>query len=331
MIRFKKTKSLDPTGKPLAVEAWVNASKPAGVILARGGPSVGYALVLQAGKPKFMVRTTPEKLAVAGAKQSIVGKWVHLVGVLTADKKLELYVDGQLAASGNAPGFLPSDPAQSLEIGADDQGAVGKYTAPLGFSGMIDEVRVYHGTLTAEEIAELAKGAADLKSAKAVLSCSFDNRDAKDLSGNENHGSVAGAQPVRGKSSIAMQFVGRASRAAGSFVKHKWTKDIPIVVQAMVKANDTLFIVGPPDVVDEEKTFQQLTARDPRVAAMLARQEALLQGKEGSLIWAVSATDGKKLAELKLDSLPVWDGLAAAQGKLFLSTADGKVVCLGKR
>ena len=104
-----------------------------------------------------------------------------------------------------------------------------------------------------------------------------------------------------------------------------------MVVRAMVKANDTLFIVGPPDVVDEEKTVQQLTARDPRVAAMLARPEALLQGKEGSLIWAVSATDGTKLAELKLDSLPVWDGLAAAQGKLFLTTADGKVVCLGKR
>ena len=28
---------------------------------------------------------------------------------------------------------------------------------------------------------------------------------------------------------------------------------------------------------------------------------------------------------------PVWDGLAAADGRLFLSTDDGRVVCLGQR
>ena len=44
---------------------------------------------------------------------------------------------------------------------------------------------------------------------------------------------------------------------------------------------------------------------------------------------AVAAADGKPLGQLKLDSVPAWDGMAAAGGKLFLSTADGKVLCLG--
>ena len=35
--------------------------------------------------------------------------------------------------------------------------------------------------------------------------------------------------------------------------------------------------------------------------------------------------DGETLAEHKLDALPVFDGLAAARGRLFLTTKDGKL------
>jgi hypothetical protein len=44
-----------------------------------------------------------------------------------------------------------------------------------------------------------------------------------------------------------------------------------------------------------------------------------------------SAADGKTLAEQPLDAPPVFDGLIAASGCLFLSTTDGRVVCLGQR
>ena len=44
-------------------------------------------------------------------------------------------------------------------------------------------------------------------------------------------------------------------------------------------------------------------------------------------MWAVSAADGKKLAEQKLDSPPVFDGLIAAGGRLYLATTDGRVLC----
>jgi hypothetical protein len=38
------------------------------------------------------------------------------------------------------------------------------------------------------------------------------------------------------------------------------------------------------------------------------------------------ATNGKKLAEYKLDGLPVWDGIAAANRELFMTMSDGNVV-----
>ena len=59
----------------------------------------------------------------------------------------------------------------------------------------------------------------------------------------------------------------------------------------------------------------------------LFQQSAAWEGKRGSLLWAVSGAEGRKLAQYKLDSVPVFDGLAAAGGRLFLSMKDGKVVC----
>lgn len=46
---------------------------------------------------------------------------------------------------------------------------------------------------------------------------------------------------------------------------------------------------------------------------------------------AVSAKDGKTISEQKLDELPVFDGMIAADKKLFTSMIDGSVVCLGER
>ena len=52
---------------------------------------------------------------------------------------------------------------------------------------------------------------------------------------------------------------------------------------------------------------------------------------QGVLLYAASASDGWKLAEYKLDSLPVRDGMAAANGRLYLATKNGKVLCFDKQ
>jgi hypothetical protein len=114
-------------------------------------------------------------------------------------------------------------------------------------------------------------------------------------------------------------------KADQSAVNFKWQVDKPAVqVRAMLLADRTLFIAGPPDVVDEEEAFFALD--DAAVMEKLAKQNAMLEGKGGALMWAVSASDGKKLAEYKLASLPVWDGMAAAGGKLYMTTMNGEVL-----
>ena len=109
-------------------------------------------------------------------------------------------------------------------------------------------------------------------------------------------------------------------------VQFKWKIDEPpLHVRAMVLADNTLFVAGPPDIVNEEDAFYALD--EETVRRKLAEQSALLRGKEGGLMWAVSAKNGKKLSEHKLDSLPVWDGMIAAGGKLYMTTMNGEVAC----
>ena len=69
------------------------------------------------------------------------------------------------------------------------------------------------------------------------------------------------------------------------------------------------------------------THPDPVVPRRLDEQDAALQGEKGALLWVVSASDGKKLAGFNLETTPAWDGMAAANGRLYLSTTDGKVLC----
>jgi len=92
--------------------------------------------------------------------------------------------------------------------------------------------------------------------------------------------------------------------------KARWSTQVPLRVQAMVIAGPTLFVSGTPDVVDPD---------DPWSA---------MDGKKGGILWAVSAADGEKLAEYPLDAPPIFDGMAAANGRLYISTTDGNVVCL---
>ncbi|MHC4431193.1 MAG: hypothetical protein ACYTBS_05085 [Planctomycetota bacterium] len=99
-----------------------------------------------------------------------------------------------------------------------------------------------------------------------------------------------------------------------------------LIARAMVLADRTLFVAGPPDVVDEEKIWGRTL--EPEVQAKLKAQAAALEGQEGSLLWAVSAADGEKLAEYELESVPAWDGMAAANGRLYLSMKDGRVLCM---
>ena len=330
-VEVPVTPSLDPTGKPLTVLAWAKPAKGDGVVVARGGPAHGYAIVLSKGTPQFMMRTK-SKLTAVSADQKVGKGWVHLAGVLTPDKKLILYVNGKQAGSTDVADLILGRPAQAMQIGSDEGGAVGDYKSPFGLSGLVDEVRVYHRALSAEEIASHCSAPADVpaKGEGLVLYLSFNKGDATDDSGANNNGTVEGAQAVKGRFGTAMKVAGRKRRGLGSMptaqVEHNWTQDVPLIVRAMALAGQTLFIAGPPDVLDEEDVYKRYG--EPEVQAKLAEQAEVYLGKAGALLLAVSTADGKTLAQHKLASVPEWDGMAAAAGRLYVTTLDGKVICL---
>ncbi|MFH0938183.1 MAG: PQQ-binding-like beta-propeller repeat protein [Planctomycetota bacterium] len=82
-----------------------------------------------------------------------------------------------------------------------------------------------------------------------------------------------------------------------------WSVQSPITkINAMALVGETVFVAG---ALDEEKV-------------------------DGGAIWALSAADGKKLGEAKLAAPTIFDGMAAAYGRLYVSTQDGKLRCFGK-
>jgi outer membrane protein assembly factor BamB len=319
LIIVEKSKSLNPAGKAVTVRAWTKSEKPGGVILARGGNAMGYVLYLRNGQPRFAVRTDGKMTSVT-AKTKVVGKWVHLTGMLTSDGRLRIYVDGKLAGSAKGPGILAGDPAEAMQIGADDGSTVGDYTGAFGFKGLIDEVSVYHRALGAAEIKSRAADKTGL-----VLSYSFDDGKAIDESPYGNNGKIDGAVAVAGKIGQAMKFTGTADATPGFEVRHNWTKDVPLFARAMVLTDRALFVAGPPDVVDEDQAFRQIN--EPQIQQSLAEQATALEGKKGALLKVVSPADGRDLAQYELDYPPVFDGMAAAAGKLYISTVNGDLRC----
>ena len=154
----------------------------------------------------------------------------------------------------------------------------------------------------------------------------------QDDSGFKNVGTISSATETAGKFGSALAFSAGKGNAqqAGTLVKPRWAGDVPLYVQSLVLTRGILFAAGAPDLINEEDTFARLTRRDSKVEAELAVQDAALEGTQGGILWAVSSTDGTKLHEVRLPSLPVWDGLIAARGRLYLASRDGQVMCLGK-
>ena len=111
--------------------------------------------------------------------------------------------------------------------------------------------------------------------------------------------------------------------------RYGWRLKQPSVMgRALVAAGDVLFAAGPPALADERRAYR--TPDDPEVVARLAKQAEALRGALGGELWAVAKTDGKPIARYKLDTIPVFDGMAVAGGRLFISTVDGRVLCLGR-
>ena len=309
-------------------------------MLAHGGSANGYALTLAQGRAAFLVRSG-DALATAIAAEKLGAGWKHLVGVLAEDGAMSLYVDGGVAATARAPGLVAKQPVQTLELGGDSQSSVGDYPPGASYTGLIDEVAIYHRMLGADEIAARFEKPGSVAEG-AAIACSFDDKSARDISGGGNDGAVGqGIDSGKGivgsalwvprpKSGVPKQPKTDLPASRGSFVQHEWTGRVPMYTRAMALAGDTLIIAGPPDIIDEEYTFARLAEGDADVHKELEAQDAALEGEAGGLMQTVSTSTGEQGPKLELDTLPVWDGMAIARGQLFVSGKDGSVRCFGK-
>ena len=93
-----------------------------------------------------------------------------------------------------------------------------------------------------------------------------------------------------------------------------WSADIPLTGKAMLKAGDHLFIAGTPMEIGKNDLKKIVDSYEQR---------------GGGRLWVASAADGEKLAEYELDAAPAWDGMAVADGRLFIAMKDGSLRCWG--
>ena len=332
----------------LTVEAWVLPDGPDGVIAQHGGGNMGYALALQGGVPAFSIRAEKVTTTAQSARPLDQG-WHHIAGVLTAEKGVRLYVDGQLAAETKANALIPAQPKIGLSLGDAGTSLVSDYGKGAGYTGMLDQFAVWSRALEPGEIVEHANGANFIARGNgALLACTFDNGNAKDDAGGVLLGAVSGVETGKGKLGVALWFRKTGSAPSvlaghpgvpaapkgpvkGSFVEHQWNAQSPVFARAMCMARDTIFVSGPPDMIDEEYAFERMSQKDPAIYKDLAAQDAALDGKSGGSMLAVNTAKGEISSSLKIDSPPVWDGMAVAQGRLYVSSVDGKLTCYGRK
>jgi hypothetical protein len=91
----------------------------------------------------------------------------------------------------------------------------------------------------------------------------------------------------------------------------QWAVPLPFEARALTATESVLFAAGPLG-----DTWQSIEAHE---------------GRNGAELWSVSTGDGSTLHRVDLEAMPVFDGMIAASGSLYMSTVDGRIVCLGGR
>ncbi|MDY7109279.1 MAG: sulfatase-like hydrolase/transferase [Planctomycetota bacterium] len=141
---------LDPSAKPLTVGACCirndSSSGAGGVLLAHGGEVYGYSLSLRSGRPCFAVRTGGSLFEIVGEREISADDPVHLAGMLSAEGRLSLFMNGREIASADGA-LIERKPADALNIGRDEGSHVGSYDGDLPFPGELHDIRLYWGAL----------------------------------------------------------------------------------------------------------------------------------------------------------------------------------------
>jgi parallel beta-helix repeat protein len=219
---------------PMAISAWIyprsDGQASQGFIVARDGNAGPYFQMYPSNKLIFAVPGGTQLYRLSLDNSISYNAWQHVVVTWdgsTNASNVHLYVNGfQSDGATNNGTSLTDNSASNLYIGNNPY-----YNRT--FDGSLDEVRVYNRVLSTDEIGSLYKlGEAKMNSPQAtnannglVLSQSFDGRymdwsqasaEARDASGQNNHGDVVGATATIGKRGQALSFNGNSDYVAVS-------------------------------------------------------------------------------------------------------------------
>ena len=116
--------------------------------------------------------------------------------------------------------------------------------------------------------------------------------------------------------SLLPDFETRTGQKKTNTARESWVTELPMKPRAIVRADQTLYVGGMTNEFDPN---------DPS-----APVNAEYSGQGQGMLRIVSASSGEALGELQLEAPPVWDGMAVSNGRLFVSTRAGAVVCFGE-
>ena len=124
------------SGRGLRIEGTVNSQRRDGVIVAQGGSSQGYALILNQGTLQFLTRVDGKITQCAMPMPAPKGKFSFLAK-MSPDGKVQLNA-GRSVHLGNKVAPLKVMPIDGLQVGRDTGGCVGEYASEFALDGEIE-------------------------------------------------------------------------------------------------------------------------------------------------------------------------------------------------
>jgi hypothetical protein len=142
----------------LALWVYWNASATNARVFDFGSSDIGYMALIPrdgGGVLRFMITGTTYfgEQNISASSALPTGRWVHLAVTLSGTHGT-LYVDGAIAGSSDAILLAP------FQLGSTAQNWLGRsqYAADPFFSGRMQDLRLYSGALSAQQVAALAAG-----------------------------------------------------------------------------------------------------------------------------------------------------------------------------
>lgn len=181
----------------ITVEAWIRIdvypSSPAEIVNKKQrAPWQGFTLHIQNGFLEFATHPGTSNLNYANASTPWtaipLGQWTHVAGVASGSE-VRVVVNGVTMAVAPAPaGPMTGSANNPLRIGLDSEAP--SFNPDTGFTGLIDEVRLWSIARTDSEIQSTLH--VEIDGVGGLVSAWHLNGTADDLTGG-NHGTLAGA------------------------------------------------------------------------------------------------------------------------------------------